>query len=91
MEINSINSFILGNVEFSAWGLESLRSLRGGKDFPDSSVGKESACNAGDPGSVWFFKRRAAILGGRLGSIFYIFCLMIKGQLLSRGVIVIIL
>ena len=31
---------------------------RGGKrsldirDFPDSSVGKESACNAGDPGSI---------------------------------------
>ena len=22
------------------------------KDFPDSSVGKESACNAGDPGSI---------------------------------------
>ena len=22
------------------------------KDFPDSSVGKESTCNAGDPGSV---------------------------------------
>ena len=23
-----------------------------GKDFPDSSVGKESACSAGDPGSI---------------------------------------
>ena len=22
------------------------------KDFPDSSVGKESSCNAGDPGSI---------------------------------------
>ena len=22
------------------------------KGFPDSSVGKESACNAGDPGSI---------------------------------------
>ena len=22
------------------------------KNFPDSSVGKESACNAGDPGSI---------------------------------------
>ena len=22
------------------------------QDFPDSSVGKESACNAGDPGSI---------------------------------------
>ena len=22
------------------------------KDFPDSSVGKESTCNAGDPGSI---------------------------------------
>ena len=22
------------------------------EDFPDSSVGKESACNAGDPGSI---------------------------------------
>ena len=24
----------------------------GSKGFPDSSVGKESACNAGDPGSI---------------------------------------
>ena len=23
-----------------------------GQGFPDSSVGKESACNAGDPGSI---------------------------------------
>ena len=36
----------------------SSRKSRGGKrsldirDFPDSSVGKESACNAGDPGSI---------------------------------------
>ena len=22
------------------------------RDFPDTSVGKESACNAGDPGSI---------------------------------------
>ena len=29
--------------------LESLGSLAG---FPDSSVGKESACNAGDPGLI---------------------------------------
>ena len=29
----------------SIWSLNS-------QDFPDSSVGKESACNAGDPGSI---------------------------------------
>ena len=90
IERNIINSFILGNIESSAWGLESLRSLKEGKGFPYSSVGKESACDAGDPGSIWFFKRMATILGGRLGSILYIFCL-IKGQLLSKGVIIIIL
>ena len=27
------------------------------KGFPDSSVGKESACNAGDPGSIPGFGR----------------------------------
>ena len=27
--------------------------------FPDSSVGKESACNAGDPGSVPELRRSA--------------------------------
>ena len=27
------------------------------KDFPDSSVGKESACNAGDPGSIPVWRR----------------------------------
>ena len=27
-------------------------SIRIGLGFPDSSVGKESACNAGDPGSI---------------------------------------
>ena len=90
IERNIINSFILGNIESSAWGLESLRSLKEGKGFPDSSVGKESACDAGDPGSIWFFKRMATILDGRLGSILYIFCL-IKGQLLSKDVIIIIL
>ena len=41
----------------SFFGVSSRRS-RGGKrsldirGFPDSSVGKESACNAGDPGSI---------------------------------------
>ena len=29
-----------------------LSSLPGFMDFPHSSVGKESACNAGDPGSI---------------------------------------
>jgi len=27
-------------------------SLTGQRGFPDSSVGKESTCNAGDPGSI---------------------------------------
>ena len=27
------------------------------KGFPDSSVGKESACNAGDPGLILGFER----------------------------------
>ena len=29
-----------------------LRQLHNPKGFPDSSVGKESACNAGDTGSI---------------------------------------
>ena len=29
--------------------LEIIRSSTIAKDFPDSSVGKESSCNAGDP------------------------------------------
>ena len=29
------------------------------KGFPDSSVGKESACNAGDPGSIPGLRRSA--------------------------------
>ena len=32
--------------------------------FPDSSVGKESTCNAGDPGSIPGLGRSA---GGRIG------------------------
>ena len=32
--------------------LEIIRSSTIAKDFPDSSVGKESSCNAGDPGSI---------------------------------------
>ena len=32
--------------------LTSLAPLGGGGSFPDSSVGKESTCNAGDPGSI---------------------------------------
>ena len=48
-----------------AWGLEKapmetdhqgraslFTTLRSFKSFTDSSVGKESACNAGDPGSI---------------------------------------
>ena len=29
-----------------------LVGMQAGMGFPDSSVGKESACNAGDPGSM---------------------------------------
>ena len=36
----------------AAWGtLASFWGLAGDGGFPHSSVGKESACNAGDPGS----------------------------------------
>ena len=35
-----------------------------GKGFPNSSVGKESACNAGDPGSIPGWERSA---GGGIG------------------------
>ena len=30
-----------------------------GQGFPDSSVGKESTCNAGDPGSIFGLGRSA--------------------------------
>ena len=33
-------------------GLSSLSPKHNPKGFPDSSVGKESSCNAGDPGSI---------------------------------------
>ena len=39
--------------------MERARSAILFKGFPDSSVGKESACNTGDPGSIpWFGKTR---------------------------------
>ena len=31
---------------------ENIKQQRDGRGFPDSSVGKESACNAGDPSSI---------------------------------------
>ena len=40
--------------------------------FPDSSVGKESACSAGDPGSIPGSGRSS---GGRHGNPFQHFCL----------------
>ena len=42
------------HVEHAGW--MNLSYYRG---FPDSSVGKESACNAGDPGSIRRFGRSA--------------------------------
>ena len=46
-------SFVLGfavNVSLLYSFFISILNLK--KDFPDSSVDKESACNAGDPGSI---------------------------------------
>ena len=40
--------------------------------FPDSSVGKESACNAGDPGSIFGLGRSA---GNGIGYPRQYFCL----------------
>ena len=34
-------------------------------DFPDSSVGKESACNAGDPGSIPGLGRSPGVGNGK--------------------------
>ena len=39
---------------------------RASKDFPDSSVGKESACNAGDPSSIPGSRRSAGEVIGYL-------------------------
>ena len=39
---------LLWCMGFSLWWLLLLQST----GFPDSSVGKESACNAGDPSSI---------------------------------------
>ena len=35
-----------------AFGFEGQRGLLMDMDFPDSSIGKESACNVGDPGLI---------------------------------------
>ena len=46
-------SFVLGfavNVSLLYSFFINILNLK--KDFPDSSVDKESACNAGDPGSI---------------------------------------
>ena len=41
------------SLPLSQWGNPYLRALSiNCKGFPDSSVGKESACNAGDPGLI---------------------------------------
>ena len=42
--------FVTPNV--FAWHDNYFRLIIFKKDFPDSSVGKESACNAGDPGLI---------------------------------------
>ena len=41
------------------------------KSFPDSSVGKESACNAGDPGSIPGSERSAGEGIGYTGVLQY--------------------
>ena len=35
------------------------------KGFPDSSVGKETACNAGDPGSILFLGQEDPLEKGK--------------------------
>ena len=34
------------------WVNELISAIQGAQSFPDSSIGKESACNARDPGSI---------------------------------------
>ena len=48
--VNQVAKNNLGGYDFPK--TETWKYLPGTLDFPDSSVGKESACNAGDPGSI---------------------------------------
>ena len=48
--VNQVAKYNLGGYDFPK--TETWKYLPGTLDFPDSSVGKESACNAGDPGSI---------------------------------------
>ena len=43
--------YILHGASYSL-SITLIRQLHNPKGFPDSSVGKESACNAGDTGSI---------------------------------------
>ena len=48
-------------VNVYSWVLQNKKKKRIFlRDFPDSSVGKESACNAGDPGLIPGLGRSAA-------------------------------
>ena len=48
--VNQVAKNNLGGYDFPK--TETWKYLPGTLDFPDSSVGKESACNPGDPGSI---------------------------------------
>ena len=53
---------IMSNVAMNILFLEYLQTILQAENwmcFPDSSVGKESACNAGDPGSILGLERSA--------------------------------
>ena len=47
-------------VNVYSWVLQKKKKRVFLRDFPDSSVGKESACNAGDPGLIPGLGRSAA-------------------------------
>ena len=51
------------------------------KGFPDSSVGKESACNAGDPGSI---HRLGRLPGEGIGYPFQYFWASLVAQLVTN-------
>ena len=52
-----------------------LHSAKGLLGFPDGSVGKESACNAGDVGDVGSIPRLGRSLGGGNGNPIQYSCL----------------
>ena len=51
-QVLNIKDFIFFLLLFSPTSIAWLSPLYPSLGFPDSSVGKESACNAGDPGSI---------------------------------------